>query len=148
MLNIDSIVSCLFVFSPFTRNLSYNRLSEIDPAGFEDLPNLQEVWVLFPKPWGGRGMESSLGKPSHIAASLTPLDQQSKLVRRDICLRLSVTACTASLALLHCSRSLLPRLSVMGVLQSHRYGVTGNHIDMVGCRRVLSLVESLVDQLG
>uniref|UniRef100_A0A2I2Y6I0 Leucine rich repeats and immunoglobulin like domains 1 n=1 Tax=Gorilla gorilla gorilla TaxID=9595 RepID=A0A2I2Y6I0_GORGO len=24
-------------------NLSYNRLSEIDPAGFEDLPNLQEV---------------------------------------------------------------------------------------------------------
>ncbi|GAB5568210.1 leucine-rich repeats and immunoglobulin-like domains protein 1 [Prionailurus iriomotensis] len=26
-------------------NLSYNRLSEIDPAGFEDLPNLQEVYL-------------------------------------------------------------------------------------------------------
>ncbi|XP_036187514.1 leucine-rich repeats and immunoglobulin-like domains protein 1 isoform X4 [Myotis myotis] len=25
-------------------NLSYNKLSEIDPAGFEDLPNLQEVF--------------------------------------------------------------------------------------------------------
>ncbi|KAF5922684.1 hypothetical protein HPG69_008058 [Diceros bicornis minor] len=27
------------------RNLSYNKLSEIDPAGFEDLPNLQEVYL-------------------------------------------------------------------------------------------------------
>uniref|UniRef100_A0A8B9XL43 Leucine rich repeats and immunoglobulin like domains 1 n=1 Tax=Bos mutus grunniens TaxID=30521 RepID=A0A8B9XL43_BOSMU len=26
-------------------NLSYNKLSEIDPAGFEDLPNLQEVYL-------------------------------------------------------------------------------------------------------
>ncbi|KAF6100051.1 leucine rich repeats and immunoglobulin like domains 1 [Phyllostomus discolor] len=26
-------------------NLSYNRLSEIDPSGFEDLPNLQEVYL-------------------------------------------------------------------------------------------------------
>ncbi|KAM8758643.1 leucine-rich repeats and immunoglobulin-like domains protein 1 [Rhynchonycteris naso] len=26
-------------------NLSYNRLSEIDPAGFQDLPNLQEVYL-------------------------------------------------------------------------------------------------------
>uniref|UniRef100_A0A8C5ZMS4 Leucine rich repeats and immunoglobulin like domains 1 n=1 Tax=Marmota marmota marmota TaxID=9994 RepID=A0A8C5ZMS4_MARMA len=26
-------------------NLSYNKLSEIDPAGFEDLPNLQEVII-------------------------------------------------------------------------------------------------------
>uniref|UniRef100_A0A4W2IM63 Leucine rich repeats and immunoglobulin like domains 1 n=1 Tax=Bos indicus x Bos taurus TaxID=30522 RepID=A0A4W2IM63_BOBOX len=29
----------------FKRNLSYNKLSEIDPAGFEDLPNLQEVYL-------------------------------------------------------------------------------------------------------
>ncbi|XP_058418580.1 leucine-rich repeats and immunoglobulin-like domains protein 1 isoform X2 [Diceros bicornis minor] len=28
-----------------TLNLSYNKLSEIDPAGFEDLPNLQEVYL-------------------------------------------------------------------------------------------------------
>uniref|UniRef100_A0A8C8YJJ8 Leucine rich repeats and immunoglobulin like domains 1 n=1 Tax=Prolemur simus TaxID=1328070 RepID=A0A8C8YJJ8_PROSS len=35
-----------FFFSPlFTRNLSYNKLSEIDPADFEDLPNLQEVYL-------------------------------------------------------------------------------------------------------
>ncbi|XP_062969402.1 leucine-rich repeats and immunoglobulin-like domains protein 1 isoform X2 [Cynocephalus volans] len=26
-------------------NLSYNKLSEIDPAGFEDVPNLQEVYL-------------------------------------------------------------------------------------------------------
>ncbi|XP_040102541.1 leucine-rich repeats and immunoglobulin-like domains protein 1 isoform X2 [Oryx dammah] len=26
-------------------NLSYNKLAEIDPAGFEDLPNLQEVYL-------------------------------------------------------------------------------------------------------
>lgn len=26
-------------------NLSYNKLSEIDPAVFEDLPNLQEVYL-------------------------------------------------------------------------------------------------------
>uniref|UniRef100_A0A8D1KJS0 Ig-like domain-containing protein n=1 Tax=Sus scrofa TaxID=9823 RepID=A0A8D1KJS0_PIG len=26
-------------------NLSYNKLSEIDPAGFEDLPNIQEVYL-------------------------------------------------------------------------------------------------------
>ncbi|XP_039707646.1 leucine-rich repeats and immunoglobulin-like domains protein 1 isoform X2 [Pteropus medius] len=26
-------------------NLSYNKLSEIDPSGFEDLPNLQEVYL-------------------------------------------------------------------------------------------------------
>ncbi|XP_013011788.1 leucine-rich repeats and immunoglobulin-like domains protein 1 isoform X3 [Cavia porcellus] len=26
-------------------NLSYNKLSEIDPAGFEDMPNLQEVYL-------------------------------------------------------------------------------------------------------
>ncbi|XP_016078586.1 PREDICTED: leucine-rich repeats and immunoglobulin-like domains protein 1 isoform X1 [Miniopterus natalensis] len=34
-----------FCSSPFTRNLSYNKLSEIDPASFEDLPNLQEVYL-------------------------------------------------------------------------------------------------------
>ncbi|XP_046311986.1 uncharacterized protein LOC124100498 [Marmota monax] len=27
------------------RNLSYNKLSEIDPAGFEDLLNLQEMYL-------------------------------------------------------------------------------------------------------
>uniref|UniRef100_A0A8C5ZNV8 Leucine rich repeats and immunoglobulin like domains 1 n=1 Tax=Marmota marmota marmota TaxID=9994 RepID=A0A8C5ZNV8_MARMA len=32
-------------------NLSYNKLSEIDPAGFEDLPNLQEVLL---SPWDYR----------------------------------------------------------------------------------------------
>uniref|UniRef100_A0A8C0KGA3 Leucine rich repeats and immunoglobulin like domains 1 n=1 Tax=Canis lupus dingo TaxID=286419 RepID=A0A8C0KGA3_CANLU len=30
-------------------NLSYNKLSEIDPAGFEDLPNLQEMNSLEPR---------------------------------------------------------------------------------------------------
>nr|XP_034491339.1 LOW QUALITY PROTEIN: leucine-rich repeats and immunoglobulin-like domains protein 1 [Marmota flaviventris] len=29
----------------FKGNLSYNKLSEIDPAGFEDLPNLQEMYL-------------------------------------------------------------------------------------------------------
>jgi hypothetical protein len=39
---MSTINFVLFTFSS-TRNLSYNRLSEIDSAAFEDLTNLQEV---------------------------------------------------------------------------------------------------------
>lgn len=56
--------------------------------------------MLSPNLWGPGGMESSLGKPWGIAASLPVLHQQSKLVT--------------------CVQVLLPRQSVM---QSGRYGL-------------------------
>uniref|UniRef100_A0A8C5LDK1 Leucine-rich repeats and immunoglobulin-like domains 1 n=1 Tax=Jaculus jaculus TaxID=51337 RepID=A0A8C5LDK1_JACJA len=41
------VCMCVCNYFPlsFTRNLSYNKLSEIDPADCEDLPNLQEVFL-------------------------------------------------------------------------------------------------------
>lgn len=43
VLDAMSTINLLFFTFSFTRNLSYNKLSEIDSDGFEDLTNLQEV---------------------------------------------------------------------------------------------------------